>query len=351
MWRNRRYGYGRYSPYSSYNRFGRRGSVMRKAYGTARASKAGVKQDNLNVTVQGYINFNYGTTNPPTSNVIRFCPYAGGVEPDTGVVLDAINPTHGGAVNDRSFRLKCAQFDEVRLDSMKVYINPIVTNSATSSPAMTIATFWDRKASPSEVGIDADEGWEVIGRVPTPQEVFSNEGSIKTVTNMNSVRGIVRSCYATNIQEKSTYWDSTLAYNDALGESPLTSITLDAWTKKDGCFCPALYVVSQLNQTSVFGASFQCSYRVEYNFTFRNPKSEMNSFITVEDPTYVNQEGRAARGNGANRFLKTYQTEKKRAVSFITGSTSLEKMKTEPAATAAADPEPETKTDDTEMKQ
>ena len=75
----------------------------------------------------------------------------------------------------------------------------------------------------------------------------------------------------------------------------------------------------------------------------------MNSFITVEDPTYVNQEARAARGNGANRFLKTYQSEKKRAVSFITGSTSLETLKSEPAATAAA--EPETKTDDTEMKQ
>lgn len=358
MWRNRRY-----TPYRTYGSYGygsrvwgRRGVTMRKAWGSARASKMGIKQDNLNVTVQGYINFAYGTTNPPTSNVVCFHPYAGGVDPTTGVVLDGVNTTHGGAVNDRSFRLKCAQYDEVRLDSMKVYINPIVSASSTATPAMTVATFWDRKASPSECGISSEGDWEIVGRMPTPQEVFSNEGAVKTVTNMNSTRGIVRSCYANNGQEKTNYWDSTLAYNDELGQSPLTVITLDAWTKKSGCFCPALYVVSQLNMTTVFGQNFQCSYRVEYNFSFRNPKSEMNDFIKVEDPTYVVQDSRAIRTNLANRFLKTYQSEKRKAVSFIAGERSLASLKKEeqrslPAATAAADPEPETKEDETEMKQ
>ena len=327
-----------YSKYRSYRRSGyyqylrknytyRRGAVAR-ARASGYASKRGDKQENLNVTTQGYFNFSYGVTNPPLSQVVCFCPYAGGVDPATGTTKDATNATFGGAVNDRTFRLKCSQYDEVRLDQMKVYVNPIVSQSSSATPAMTLTTIWDRKASPKECGLAADATYMVEGRLPTAYEVTSNEGAVKSVVNMNSTRGIVRSCLAKNMQEKSYYWDSTIAYNETAEQSPLSSMVLDSWTKKDGAFCPALYIVSELNQTSVFGSYFTCSYRVEYNFTFRNPKSELGDFITKENPEYVNPLGRAV-SNPVLRYLSTYSDEKRKALELVGGTRVLEDVKEE----------------------
>lgn len=326
----RRYG----SPYSagkrSYYPYGRRYGYRRGAVGRAQASGAAAKradkQENLNVTAQGYFKFVYGTTNPPMSNVVVFHPYIGGVAPTTGTTEDATLPVHGGAVNDRSFRLKCSQYDEVRLDSMRVYINPIVSNSAITTPPMTISTIWDRKAGPKEIGVAEDSIVFTSGRVPTAQEVSSNEGAIKSITNMNSTRGIVRSIYAKNMQEKSFFWDSTIHYNTTVDQSPLTSLYLDAWEKKDGSFCPALYVCSELNQTTVFGDQYTCSYRVEYNFTFRNPKSEMQDFIILENPTYVNEIGRDDRRAASsdatapvNNWLVNYRKQAQKALNLLGG--------------------------------
>ena len=223
---------------------------------------------------------------------------------------------------------------------MKVYINPTVSNSSTTTPQMTVSTIWDRKAGPRECGITADIPGAVMGRVPTAQEVTSNEGAIKTLTNMNSTRGLYRRIIAKNMQEKSFFWDSTLAYNTEVGEHPLANINLDSWEKKDGAFCPALYVVSELNQTSVFGQSFTCSYRVEYNFTFRNPKSEMTDFIINENPTQVNRgaqrdaERSAAtsvldpRGRSyISEWLAQYRHEKASANALIAGTRTIESVK------------------------
>lgn len=349
--------YRRYwSPYSAgkrtYYPYGKRYGYRRGAVGRAQASGAAAKradkQENLNVTAQGYFKFVYGVTNPPMSNVIVFHPYIGGVSPATGTTEDATLPIHGGAVNDRSFRLKCSQYDEVRLDSMKVYINPIVSNSSVSTPAMTISTIWDRKASPKECGVIAESVVFTDGRVPTAQEVSSNEGAIKSITNMNSTRGITRSIYARNMQEKSFFWDSTIHYNTVEAESPLSTMYLDAWEKKDGSFCPALYVCSELNQTTVFGDQYTCSYRVEYNFTFRNPKSEMQDFIILENPTYVNPiGGRAAMRSAAaepaattispvNNWLSNYRKQAQKALSLLGGGKIEVTELSAGAATAAA---------------
>lgn len=341
MYRYSRSGYYGGKRYSSFGRTPysyRRGAVGR-AQSSGFAAKRADKQENLNITVQGYINFTYGASNPPVSNVIVFHPYLGGVEPTTGVVSDDVLPIHGGAINDRSFRLKCSQYDEIRLDSMKVYINPVVSNSSATSPAMTMSTIWDRKCGPYETGLTADIPYAVSGRLPTAEEVISNEGSIKTVTNMNSTRGIIRSIYARNMQEKSFFWDSTIHYNTTDEESPLDYMYLDAWEKKDGSFCPALFVVSQLNQTTIFGQSFICSYRVEYNFTFRNPKSEISDFITMENPTYTNPiGGDAKRSAPINEWMSVYTKEKRKALKLIAGSTSITipTGETKQAATAAA---------------
>lgn len=325
-----------------------RGTAVGRARSSGLSARKGTKTENLNVTVQGFFNFIYGITAPPMSNVIMFHPYMGGVDPTTGTVRDAYINVHGGAVNDRQFRLKCAQYDEVRLDSMKVYINPVVSGTSAATPAMTIASIWDRKAGPAELGIDI--AGSVIGRVPSAKEVFNNEGSIKTVTNMNSTRGISRSCYATNMQEKTYFWDSTIAKNSTQDESPLLSLALDAWEKKDGGFSPALYLVSQLNMTSVFGTVYTCSYRVEYNFTFRNPKSELDDFITLEDPTYTNPMGGRNIGNRTTAYIMKYQEEARKAEELQRGSYKLDLPATAAATKKEEKPEEkdETKQEETQ---
>jgi hypothetical protein len=356
----RRYGYtysaGKRSYYPYGRRYGYRRGAVARAQASGAAAKRADKQENLNVTAQGYFKFVYGTTNPPMSNVIVFHPYIGGVAPATGTTEDATLPIHGGAVNDRSFRLKCSQYDEVRLDSMRVYINPIVSNSAVTTPPMTISTIWDRKAGPKECGVAEDSVVFTSGRVPTAQEVSSNEGAIKSITNMNSTRGIVRSIYAKNMQEKSFFWDSTIHYNTTVDQSPLAALYLDAWEKKDGSFCPALYVCSELSQTTVFGDQYTCSYRVEYNFTFRNPKSEMQDFIILENPTYVNEMGREATRSASsettapvNTWLVNYRKQAQKALNILGGgqlevtalpfqTKSVPTITEEPAAATAAAP-------------
>lgn len=352
-------GYKRYykKTYGRPYKYRRTSGTVARAAASGAAAKRADKQENLNITVQGYFNFAYGVTNPPLSNVICFHPYVGGVDPNTGTVQDATLPVHGGAVNDRTFRLKCAQYDEVRLDQMKVQINPIVSNSSTTTPQMTISTIWDRKAGPKECGITAAIPGAIMGRLPTAQEVTSNEGAMKTMTNMNSTRGLYRRIIARNMQEKSFFWDSTLAYNDEVGEHPLANINLDAWEKKDGAFCPALYVVSELNQTSVFGQNFTCSYRVEYNFTFRNPKSEMTEFIVNENPTLVNrgaQRGTEAAAAAEDRghsyiseWLARYRHEKAAANALIAGTRSIPDTAVLTMPTKSTETEEDEKMDET----
>ena len=294
------WGYSRKSYYRPYSRTGytgytryRKGAVGR-AYASGKAAKRGDKQENLNITTQGYFNFTYGTTNPPLSNVVVFTPFMGGLNSATGQPNDAANPTFGGAVNDRTFRLKCSQYDEVRLDSMRVYINPQVSSSSSTTPQMTISTIWDRKTAPREAGAQGNNATWIEGHLPTALEVVTNEGALKTAVNMNSTRGAFRAITARNMQEKSTFWDSTLRYDDTVGNSPLDNIVLSSWEVKDGAFCPTLYAVSQLNMTQVFGQSYVCAYRVEYNFTFRNPKSELTDFLAKEAPNVVNRAAPAA---------------------------------------------------------
>lgn len=328
MWGYSRKTYGRKYYYGG-KRYRRSGNIAR-AYGTARAAKRGDKSENLNITTQGYFNFTYGTTNPPLSNVVVFTPYMGGLIPATGQPNDATNPCYGAAVNDRTFRLKCSQYDEVRLDSMRVYINPQVSSSSSTTPQMTISTIWDRKTSPKEAGVVGNNANWIEGRLPTALEVITNEGAQKTPVNMNSTRGAFRSIQARNMQEKSTFWDSTIHYDTTQGDSPLENLYLSSWEVKDGAFCPTLYAVSQLNMTQVFGQSFVCAYRVEYNFTFRNPKSELTDFLSKEAPGTVNRAiadpNRSLHEDQSSliAWMREYKRQKEAATTLLRGERSVQ---------------------------
>ena len=182
------YYYGR-----RYGRYYGRGTVGRAASGAIAAKKSN-KVETYSCTVNGCAAFTL-EPNSNLSDVRCFHPFCGGIA-STGIINDVGNLAYGGAVNDRGFRMKCASYDEVKLDSMKVTLTPaqvLVNNNIT----LTMMTIWDRKANPKEVGyIGAGTDWMANGSVPTPLDILNNEGVIKTQVTGNNIYGMRRYCAA-----------------------------------------------------------------------------------------------------------------------------------------------------------
>lgn len=280
-----------------YTKYYRRGTVGRAASGAA-AAKRSDKSETYNCTISGVM----GVRTPVglnLSNVKVFHPYAGGVR-NEGIVDDERNLVHGGAVCDRGFRMKCATYDEVKLDSMKVTITPAkLFQNATVT--ITLCTMWDRKASPKECGFVGGGEWMANGAKPTALEIYNNEGTIKSTMTNNTIYGYKRYCKASSIIEKGGYHDSSILYNPTAGISPLSVMYQDAWMRGALPFSPALFFIVYCPATSTLPIDWHFSYKVEYNFTFRNPKSDLDYFLTLETPGYVNAEEEDGRRTTTNR--------------------------------------------------
>lgn len=253
---------------------------LQRSTGSARAAKAGTKLNYFNCTVNGTVRF-LRKANEYYSDVIAFHPCVGKVNPQTGMILDdQMGNIYGGLVNDRSFRLNCAQFDEFRIVSMKVRMNVAYTEDGT----LTLCTISDRSAYRDEIEMDQAEMTDVDSDTPNFREVCESQGSMKTIINKNRITPITRMLFARDMNEKITYSDCTITYSSVEGASPLSNITLDDWP----AFKPALYCCLQFSNTTSQSATYSFGYSVEYNCVFRNPKSDLSTFIIKEDPSYVN---------------------------------------------------------------
>lgn len=233
--------------------------------------------------------------NQNLSRVLCMHPYNGGLNSE-GVVNDGGgNLVYGGAVNDRGYRMKCASYDEMKLDSMKVTLTPaqLATNN---NITFTLCTMWDRKASPKEIGYQGGGDWMQNGAVPTALEIFNNEGTIKSQMNQNTIYGYKRYCKASSIMEKGGYIDASILYHNTEGESPLKILYQDAWLRNPCPFSPSLNICVYSPAQFQNQATITFSYKVEYTFTFRNPKSDLDWFLQVETPGFVNTAATAARG-------------------------------------------------------
>lgn len=279
---------GLYYP-SRFYRYRSRGTIARSAAG-ARAAKKSTKIETFSCTVNGVC-----TVTQPAglnlSNVATFHPFQGGIT-EQGTVNDAENLVYGGAINDRGFRMKCACYDEVKLDAMRISFTPAQWGQQRFTTC-TICTMWDRKATPRECGYAGAADWMSQGHVPTSAEVFNNEGTIKSPVTSNQIYGYRRYCQASSIIEKGGYHDATIYYNPTVNQSPLLWMYQDAWIRAPLAFSPALYLVMYCPASLTTPQTYSLTYKIEYQFTFRNPKSDMTRFLTLETPNYINPEGRA----------------------------------------------------------
>lgn len=259
-------------------------SALQRSTGSAKAAKAGTKLNYFNCTVNGTVRF-LREANKYYSDVVAFHPCVGKVDPQTGIIQDdQMGNIYGGLVNDRSFRLNCAQYDEFRLVSMKVRINMSYSEEGT----LTLCTIADRNAFRSEIQMSESEMTDTGTDTPNFREVCESQGSMKTIINKNRITPVQRMIFARDMTEKITYTDCTIEYSDVTGASPLSNITLDEWPQ----FKPALYCCLQFSNTTSQSATFAFGYSVEYNCIFRNPKSDLSTFIIKEDPAYVNPDSR-----------------------------------------------------------
>lgn len=276
---------GRYYSFTRpYSKYYRRGTIARAAAGAA-AAKRSDKTETYSCTVNGVCT-SLLAANQQMTRVKVFHPYNGGIT-SAGIADDEHNLTLGGAINDRGYRMKSACYDEVKLDSMKVTLTPaqLLTNNNLS---FTLCSMWDRKASPKECGYTGNADWMANGSMPTPTEIYNNEGTIKSIMTGNQIYGYKRYCRASSIIEKGGYHDSSILYNSTVGESPLKYMYQNAWMRSALPFSPALFLTIYSPAAITTDTTIALSYKVEYTFTFRNPKSDMDFFLLVESPGYVN---------------------------------------------------------------
>lgn len=191
---------------------------------------------------------------------------------------------HGGAVLDRTFRLMCAQYDQVKLTTMKVKLQPTV--NIPSGWSVKLASVVDRNLSNGEA--QADLGNMADNDGLHGKGIFTNPGAVIQTFNSNRIAPLSRPVWASDLKEKSSFIDSTVIYNSAAGQSPLNLVASLEWGNNRTEFAPCFFYAIQSSVAPSANNYITFSYTVEYNFVFRNPKNSLDRFLTLEARGYVN---------------------------------------------------------------
>lgn len=270
--------------YTPYKRTGyyRGGSTKSRAFGAAKAAKSGAKIEYFNCTVNGVATVKF-QANTPYCNCFCFYPSMGGVDETTGIIDDANNGNvYGGIVNNREFRSKCCSYDEWRLVSMRVKLQPVLPDTGTQ---YTVYSISDRGADKTEVNMDDSTMDDTDHDVPSTREIAESSGSIATTINSNRITPIIRYTTCRDLIEKSSYSDCSISYTETALLHPLSTLSFNTLP----VFNPAIYFAVKSNKISVSEVTLSWIYTVEYNCIFRNPKSDLQTFIAKENPTAINR--------------------------------------------------------------
>ena len=298
-----------------------KGGVVKRSLGAAKSYKSGVKNQYFNCSVNGYCTFNF-EKDSATSDVQIFLPYIGNLAmTGTGNAAKyTINDSymyHGAAVNDRAFRLMCAQYDEVKLVSMSVKLMP--SQTVTAEWVIKVASTIDRNFSHDELN-NQNASSMTDSEPQTATTILNNPGVVIQNYNANKIYPMTRHCYVKDLKEKSDFVDATVQYDTISGHTPLQNLKLESWIDECTTFSPCFFYCLQANMAPTTSASISMNYTVEYNFVFRNPKNGIDRFIIKEQTGYVNPS--SAKSSEVRTVAKS--------------STEDESTEDEPAATAAA---------------
>lgn len=237
----RYFGYRRYRRYKKYRRFYRR-------YGRGRsyARKYVNASSRSNVRMKTTVTHNVTAT-------------AGYGDSATGAVINTVMPLEASASNGFSaansplYRTYCSLYEECKVVGLKVQLAVASQIGGADIPSLQIYTAWDRKHGYGEPAFSVQDIKD------------SSTSTIATALN-NNVAKLARSCYASDLIEKATWFDSSLDSANTYRNQAWTAAGLNP-----NMFCPALFIFyncPSLGETKTVSVS----YSVTYYFAFRNPR-------------------------------------------------------------------------------
>lgn len=246
----RRYGrrYSRYRRYGSYSRY------RRRRYGT---SSTATNRGRIRVRV-------------PVQKVITV-PVASGSY-DSSVVTSSpwyqarsdAQDAYGvcGAVSSPLYRAYTGLYDQVKCDGVVSRIS-IVTAIGSAIPAVQVVTAYDRMGTRSEVLPQS-----AASAITTSTLFDFSSASIVSAIN-NSVAKTSRSCWASDIQERTVFHDCSV-------QVAANGLTTDAAFNSDpahvGYFSPLTLIGLRLAAAPSSDTAVQILLEQTYYFTFRSPK-------------------------------------------------------------------------------
>ena len=256
----RRYGrrYSRYRRYGAYSRYRRRRS------GTSSTASS---RGRIRVRV-------------PVQKVIS-CPVAKGAY-DSSIITchpwyqsdDAtLSANPYGACSAASAPLYSAYtrlYDQVKCDGVVSRISIVTAIGATGLPAVQVVSAYDRMGNVNEV---LNQGELTVAGL-----LDYSSASIVSAIN-NSVAKTSRSCWASDIQERTVFHDCSVAVEAETGAT--VDVDFNSNASKVGYFSPLLLLGLRLAASPASDIVVQVLIEQTYYFTFRNPKYGGSSTSTL----------------------------------------------------------------------
>lgn len=181
-----------------------------------------------------------------------------GYGPGTGATVAFFRPLNGqadnlGAAQSALYRTYCNLYEECKMIGCKVSLAVVSAVGGTDIPSLQIYTAWDRKHGCGEPEFTAGD----IKNAAT--------SNVATALN-NNVAKLTRSCYASDLMEKATWFDASLDAGNNNRNSAWVAAGLNP-----NMFCPSFFFY--LNCPSKGATtSVSLSISVTYYFAFRNPR-------------------------------------------------------------------------------
>lgn len=161
------------------------------------------------------------------------------------------------ALTSPLYQQYCKLYDEVKCIGCKCALSIGTPIGTSSVPSVQVITAWDRKCC-----------FDDLADIPTFANLKNYGSQQTTVAVNNSIPKLVRSCYASDLMEKATWHDCSLA------PGANSSVYDPVWgAPGNACtfFAPAMWLaVAQSNASAAQTISFQIE--IKFYFAFRNPK-------------------------------------------------------------------------------
>ncbi|ASU55898.1 putative capsid protein [Hudisavirus sp.] len=251
----RRYGrrYSRYRRYSaSYSRYRRR----RSGTSSTASSRGRIR---VRVPVQQVLSISV-PANSLDSEVVTSTPY---------IRLLADDQPRGccSAVQTPLYNAYAQLYDQVKCDGVVTRFSILTAIGGTTMPAIQVVMAYDRYGNRNEVSLLSSAG----GQVTTSQLFNFSSASVVSAIN-NSVAKTSRSCWSSDIQERTSFHDCSVAVGD--GTTPYLYADRDFYSSpsKLSYFAPLTMIGLRLSAAPAEQITVSALIEQTYYFTFRNPK-------------------------------------------------------------------------------